>query len=446
MRNASNHGPSPSAIPDGTVSRRSPSVWWRVTCIGLVVTALAAPLPFGAVENWAWSALLVVALALVIAWAMANADDHVLRVYWTPLYPPAALFLALGAVQFFGHLTLDALATRESLLSFTAPLIYFFLAGQIIARRGEESLPRFGLVVLVYASLLSLFAIIQLFSGNGLIYWTIKPRWGGSVMGPFVNPNNYAGLMEMLVPIGAAYVLSRPKGYPGKILLGFAALLPLASLLLSGSRGGLVSLLAETAILIWVVFTVAPHSRRRSLAATLAIGVVAVDLLFLWLAPERLALRLESTADVVKSPEVSLGDRLRVSKDTLRIFRDHPWLGTGLGSFEEVFPQYQSFPSDLRWEHAHDDFAEALAETGLAGGALIVLALCLGFRAAFRDLKARLAGEAGWIQAGATIGCCGLLVHSFVDFNLHIPASALWFALSLAIATTSFGVHNPSSK
>jgi O-antigen ligase len=146
------------------------------------------------------------------------------------------------------------------------------------------------------------------------------------------------------------------------------------------------------------------------------------------------------------SPEISLGDRLTVSADSLRIFRDHPWLGTGLGSFEAVFPEYQSFPSDLRYDHAHDEYAEALTETGLVGGALIVLALGLFFRNAFRNLNERLENEAGWIQMGAVLGCCGLLVHSFVDFNLHIPANAMWFALSFGIATSFSERSRPGSQ
>jgi O-antigen ligase len=436
MPDRSNNAPASSAVTGGAAPPSRPSFWWKVTNLGLLVTALAAPLPFGAVQSWAWNALLIAALGLLITWAAATKGDRVLRVYWTPLYLLGALFLLAGIAQYFGHLTLDSYATREALLGFTTQLVFFFLAGQVVARAGKRTLARFGSVVLIYAFLLSLFAIVQLLAGNGLIYWTVKPRWGSLIVGPYVNHNHYAGLMELLVPISVAYVLSRPKDYPGKLLLGFGAMLPLASLLMSGSRGGLVSLLAETAILIWVVLCGAPRLRRRSLAVTIAAGVIAVDLLFLWVAPEWIVQRLESTTKVVSSQELVLGDRLNVSKDSLRAFHDHPWLGTGLGTFAEVFPQYQSFPSDLQYDHAHDDYAEVLAEMGVAGGALIVLALFFGFRAAFRDLKTRLAQESGWIQAGATIGCCGLLVHSFVDFNLHIPANAMWFALSLAIATS----------
>jgi O-antigen ligase len=445
MRDVPDPALPPPASHEGAIESAPQSVWSKAAWAGLVAAALLAPLPFGAVQKWAWTALLVVALALLVVWAIGSANNHVMRLYWCPLYVPAALFLVLGAIQFFGHRSLDPFATRESLLNLVANLIYFFLAGQIVARGSGKELPRFGLVVVVYAFLLALFAVIQFFSGDGLIYWSVQPRWGGSVFGPYVNHNHYAGLMEILIPIGAAYVLSRPPSHPGKALLGFAVLLPIASLLLSGSRGGLISLLVEGLILSVVLLRGSPLSRRRSAAVTVTLGMVAVGVLFFSLAPQSVTRRLGSVVNLFYSPELSLGDRLRVSVDSLRVFRDHPWLGTGLGSFEAVFPEYQSFSSDLRYDHAHDDYAEALAETGLAGATLIILAFWLFFRSAFRNLNERLEDEVGWIQVGAALGCCGLLVHSFVDFNLHIPANAMWFALSLGIATAFSERSRPGS-
>ena len=106
-----------------------------------------------------------------------------------------------------------------------------------------------GLAVTVYALALAVFAIVQFFSSPGLIYWTVKPRWGGWVFGPYVNHNHYAGLMEMLIPLAAVYVLSRPPRHPARLLLGFAVCVAVASVLLSGSRGGLIALGAEVLIL-----------------------------------------------------------------------------------------------------------------------------------------------------------------------------------------------------
>ena len=85
-------------------------------------------------------------------------------------------------------------------------------------------------------------------------------------------------------------------------------------------------------------------------------------------------------------------------------------------------------------DHAHNDYAEALVETGIAGGGLIAAAIVMFIFFAFRNLTQRLRDEFGWLQVGASLGVCALLLHSCVDFNLHIPANAVWLAASGGIA------------
>ena len=109
----------------------------------------------------------------------------------------------------------------------------------------------------MYTFLLALFAIFQFFSSHGLIYWmVISPGW---TFGPYVNHNHYAGLMEMLIPLTVASFCRRFAGNASAaVLLGFVALIPIASLLLSGSRGGFISLMVEVAagrrgdFLVWI--------------------------------------------------------------------------------------------------------------------------------------------------------------------------------------------------
>jgi len=109
-------------------------------------------------------------------------------------------------------------------------------------------------------------------------------------------------------------------------------------------------------------------------------------------------------------------------------------MGTGVGSFETAFPPYQSVPGDAVWDHAHNDYAEGLAETGIIGGAMIFGALFIFLGRAFRKLKAGARSVAGWMQLGAIIGSLGIVIHSLFDFNLHIPANAAWFAACCGIA------------
>lgn len=407
------------------------SAWSFAAKALLFTTLLAAPLAFGAVQAWAWASLGILTLVALIFWAIDSMQHRVLRIWWSWLYLPGALFLLLGGIQYFGRLTVDPLGTRESLLKLSIDLVLFFVATQLFMNQAEESLLRFGFIVTVYAFAMGLFAILQYGSSNGRIFWTVEPN--GWTFGSYVNHNHYAGLMELLIPVAAGHLLSRREHDPARMFLGFAVLVPIASLLLSGSRGGLVSLFAELLILGGVLLVRFRRQGRLGLATILALGTVGAGL-FLWLDGGQITAHLATVFQVPRSPEATVGDRIVMARDSLRILRDHPWVGIGLGSFEDAYPRYQSFSSDFVVNHAHNDYVEALVETGAVGGTFILLALAIFFRRAFANLHERLQLRVGWVQLGAALGCCGLLVHSLADFNFHIPANAAWFCASLAVA------------
>lgn len=447
-------------LPSGSASLDGLAAWcpsFGFVRASLVATLLAAPLAFGAVQEWAWGALAVLAFLLLLCWAIASVQHRSLTILWSPLYWPGALFFLLVTIQFAGGRTMDLIATREALLKLSTDLILFFLAGQVLGgpafgagqvkgsptwsgpARAQEmgacALSDSALrgTIVVYTFVLALFAILQFFSSQGMIYWTVKsPGW---TFGPYVNHNHYAGLMEMLIPLSVASALPVLRKQGASAIVGCLIMIPIASLLLSGSRGGVISLLLEALLASVLIFLYGPRRARRPMLLLGGAAILTAALLFFWMAPSRIADRLASVGDVAHPAEAEWGNRLAAAQGALGIFRDHPWLGVGLGSFETAFPRYQSFPSDLRWDHAHNDYAEALAETGVAGGGLMLCALGLFFWLAFRNLRQRLRGPAGWMQCGAAIGCCGLLLHSFADFNLHMPANAAWFVVCVAVAT-----------
>ena len=404
--------------------------------IALVATLFAAPWAFGAVDAWAWMSLGLAACLALLLWVAGAVRQKMLRLVWSPLYIPLAAFFLLALAQYFTGRTLDRTETRQALVLFAVDATFFFIAVQLFSETGSHTRRRFGLAVLLSAGILGLFAIVQFASGAQRIYWIFDTP--GTFFGPYSNPDHYAGLMEMLVPVAVCYVASQRQKYSVVILLllSSAAAVATTSLLLTGSRGGLLALFTEIAIAGVMFRRKAQGANRWSLAAALAGAVLAVVLLFSWIDPGWVAPRLGTIVDVPGQMWIDATEfRKRVALDSLHMLRDHPAFGVGLGNFEIAYPPYQTFPSDLSVDYAHDDYIQAAAETGLVGTVLIVSALALFFHLAFHSPH-RLESSHGWIQLGAALGCCGLLVHSFVDFNLHIPANAAWFAVLSGIATT----------
>jgi len=425
-----------SSIQERSIPELSGNRWVHSSRTLLLAVLMAAPLEFGAVEPWAWAAMTVCTFVAVLLWCIGSFKSRQLNVRGTALYVCLLLFLMLMLIQQIGKITFDPLSARESIVKFVTYSVVFFLGRELFRRDRKKIWYSFGLIVTIYVFLMALFATIQFFSSPGLLYWVRKPLWGGVVFGPYVNHNHYAGLMEILIPIALGYLVATDKETARPALV-FAVLFAVASVLLSGSRGGMISLILQLVVFEILLLRPNRHAMRSRTLITAGFGfIAAVLLLFLWLDPGEVTKRLEQTAS---SPQMGLADRKLYASDAIRMFKKHPLLGIGVGSFEAAYPAYQTFSSDLVVNHAHDDYVEALAEAGIIGSLLIVSAIVLFLRAVSSIHPT--GNSVDWIAVGAAVGCCGLLIHSFSDFNLHIPANAAWFAFTAGIATAS-GKHH----
>jgi len=79
---------------------------------------------------------------------------------------------------------------------------------------------------------------------------------------------------------------------------------------------------------------------------------------------------------------------------------------------------------------------QLLVETGLVGFAVLLWFLVLLFRNAFKKLDDWADNINGAVTLASLLGCTGILVHSFVDFNLQIPANAAWFYVLATLAAS----------
>jgi len=405
----------------------------------LVAVLLGSPLAFGAVVPWAWAGLGIAAALGLVLWAAGCLQRRVVKLVWSPLYIPSGLFFLLGVFQYVAGITLDASETRKALLLLFTDLAFFFLAVQLFGSGRTRALRVFGLLVLIFAGSLGLFAILESASGVHRIYGIVDTPFG-ALYGPYVNRDHFAGLMEMLLPVAILYIAGRHGGFSleASVWRVSAVALAIASFLLSGSRGGLAALAVEIVIAAALIARGRSRSgQSRRLAVAAAFALVVGVALFAYVDPGWVSKKLGSVAYPHKTWKDWASDRKRMAADGLHMWADHPLLGVGLGDFETAYPPYQSLTTDMWIDHAHNDYVEAAAETGLVGALLVLSALVLFLFLAFRDSGQPVLSQAAAVRVGAAIGCCGLLVHSLADFNLHIPANAAWFAVLAGIATTA---------
>jgi O-antigen ligase len=325
-------------------------------------------------------------------------------------------------------LTAYRLVSYAHLLEYAAYGMLAFVVSQSLRRSAQFE--AMATTVTVYGAILASFAVLQGIAPNGKIYWIWHAQQGGMIYGPYVNHNHYAGLIEMLMPF--PLVLATTQSQDGKrriVLTGIAALMA-GSIFLSGSRGGMLAFGVQVVVLGALLLRRKKSNWRQPLMLGVFLAVV-IAFLF-WLGGSELTRRLASIHTEARG-EITGGVRLTIDRDCLHMVLRKPLLGWGLGTFPVVYPQFRSFYTTFFVNQAHNDYLQLAVETGMAGFAIAIWFLVLVFRRAASKLKDWSDTSSGTLTVAALLGCIGILVHSFLDFNLQIPANAAMFYVLCAI-------------
>lgn len=436
-------GDDRSVVSDaGAVRERLPRSVTLALLTGVLALLMFGPLAFGAVEPWAIFTMEAGAALLLLGWTVAAALSPLgLKIRLSPLYKPMLLFLAVGVIQLvFGRSAYSYNTVMEARLVFTYGILAF-LAVQSLQRSNDYR--RFGWTMAGFGFAVALFAVAQDLAGNGKIYWVREQR-EGVIYGPYVNHSHFAGLMEMMVPFALVMAASRMVRGGKRTLLAFAAAFMAGTVLMSRSLGGLVAIACQVIAFILITRKERSSSRFDTRKMLGIVALVVLTLGFLaWLDQGRSLDRVMGLHDPKYS--ASAASRFAIAKDSLHMFTGRPILGWGLGTFSLVYPKYQSFYSIFLVNHAHDDYLEALTETGLVGFTAVVWFIVLLYRTSLRKITDWPNEPRAGIRLAALVACTGILVHSLSDFNLHIPGNAALFFVLSWVATAGSGTSHPNS-
>ncbi|MGO9404759.1 MAG: O-antigen ligase family protein [Terriglobales bacterium] len=407
----------------------------RLTSTALLMGActllLLGPLAFGAVEPWSIFALESCSVLLLAAWASRQWIHRELDLSGNVLYLPMAAFFALVLLQWVLGITAYRHVTYSHMLLYAAYGMLVFVVTQTLHRSSQFEL--MAKLFTGYGAVVALFAVLQGMAPNGKVYWIRSLAQGGFIYGPYVNHNHYAGLMEMLTPFPLVLAATHFTDGARKIVVAGIAALMSASIFLSGSRGGMVAFVVQMVVLS--VFLARKREGNWKQPLMLGAFLAMVVGFLLWMGNNEVTLRLISIHSEARE-EINGGVRLTIDRDCLRMLIRRPILGWGLGTFPTVYPEFRSFYTNMFVNQAHNDYLQLLVETGLAGFSIAVWFLVLVFRQAAGKLKNWTENASGALTMAALLGCVGILVHSFLDFNLQIPANAALFYVLCAIAAS----------
>lgn len=400
---------------------------------GICALISFAVVAHGGVEDWARAVLETGVALLFLIWALRFYFNEKEQPVVSPLLPPLALFLLVVLGQWFFHATASLYNTSIELLLLLASLIFLFLCVQVFHTLQDwRGFVWFGMG---FGFVVSVFAILQNLTSNGKLYWFREIHSGVMPFGPYVNRNHFAGFAELVFPLALVpLVLGRVRRERLAIVALFAVM-PIVALFLSASRGGIVSFCVQLALLTYLLL------RRRGLGKhvlSVAAVLLAALLMVTWLGVGQILGRFSS----FQSLEVTEGKRAAMRRGAWHIFLDHPLAGTGLGTFQIVYPPYETLYDAKIVNHAHNDYLETLAETGVLGGlccAWFLVALLLKSLSRFRENGFSFVGA---LQLSGIVACAGFLVHGLVDFNFHIPSNLWLFLLMAHLATAE--IQQPS--
>jgi O-antigen ligase len=434
-----------------------------ILCITIVLSTLA----YGTVHYWSLAIFELGSCVLVLLWAVDAWRSRTFRISRNLLQVPIVGLLLLGLIQLLpirsnadtggallsspvSSLSIDPYSTRLALVQIVALLIYFAAALAFI-----DSPKRLRLMVrtvTIFGFLLAFLGIIQYFTSPGKIYW-LKELPQSIPFGPFYNRHHFAAYMElaMSVPLGLLFsgAIERDK----RPLYIFAIVLMGIALIMTSSRGAMISVVAE------VMFLVAFMGFRRDKetedkgekssrvrTALTRVGLALALMLFLvggavLFGGESALSRMVGT---VNMDDPTTG-RAHFWGVTLDIIRSHPVIGSGLGSFGLAYTQFDSRNGAFRLEQAHNDYLQVMSDAGIIGAGLALFFIVALFRMGFARRETDDLFRRG-VATGALAGCFAVLVHSFFDFTLHTTANALLFLMLATLATINGRVEQASQS
>ncbi len=422
--------------------------FWNRTLVALwALCILGALVALGGVVAEYALPMYLCGAALALAWAMKLLWTREASWIWTPLHVPV-LGLLLYTVARYLTAPLRHEAHWELLQVGLYTLVYFVAAFTFYRSQYRTVI----LTVLIVAAVLeSVYGYWQYATGTDTVFWFIRPaQYHGRASGSYICPNHLAGWLEVVALVLLAQVVLnlRPvKSFEGSFiikLLEFTALGAVAAgLVASGSRGGWFALaVGAVAFWLWMWRTGLLPGRAADAALVLLVlaGVAALAI------PKvregcsaLLSVNLDYTFDydALRFRDTNLEGRSQMSRATWQMFLDHPWFGTGPGSWRWFHPQYRiESLATVSPHYAHNDLFQFAAEYGAVGVALLAALLGCFFRQALILTRRQHANDERAIALGSALAVCALLAHSLVDFNMHIPANVL-LIVTLAGLTAS---------
>jgi O-antigen ligase len=404
--------------------------------VAMVLCLFAAVIPLGGVTPELAVYAYAVGGLLAIAWAGKLLFAQSVSWKQSPVHVPVLCFFLYALVRYFTT-PLEHEARLEVLNIGFYVLIYFLCAANFHRSRDRWIL------------LIALMVLVVLEAGYGfwqswtkaatVLFWERPRAYYGRASGSYICPNHFAGLLEAVIALLIARLaLWNPvrgkvkvqRIVLQKIFIGYVALMAIVALMLSLSRSSWIALtLALFSFLLWGEWEWR-RLRRRLIAGALAVSAIAYAAFNIEVVRNYIVMSFNepSQSRSVSLADSTLGFRTIMWQDTVQMVKDRPLFGTGPGSWQWYHPEYQAKEMQGHAEYAHNDILHLASDYGVVGFVIVMVALACFFRHAAGFLPEGNSSDHRSFAVGSAVAVTALVLHSWLDFNFHIPANALLIA------------------
>jgi hypothetical protein len=270
--------------------------------------------------------------------------------------------------------------------------------------------------------------VVQFFKHSPTIWGTPRPAiYLSRGSGTFFNPNNFAGYLEMIVPLALAFTIASRFSPTIKVLLAYSVVAMLAGIVVSLSRGGILAT-AVTLTMFCVVLLAQRDYWLPALATLLSLVVVGIVL------NDQFGSLQGRFAAAFQNEKLDSDNRFYYWRGAEQLYARSPVWGIGPGHFDVEFSEVRARQVQGRPEYVHNDYLNTLCEWGAVGLAIVaatcgllvwaVLRAWRGVRRASNDFGAKRSDKTAFLL-GASAGLVAVMLHAIVDFNMQIPADAI---------------------
>ena len=451
----------------------------KLIFVSLCLVVFLLPLPFGGNEEWAIFGLELIVFSLGLVYFLSQLPSEQSRqpsnrltwpkpvlillilfmlfsvfqviplpLSWLKVISPSTVAwrktlveLNLAAESRYQTISLSPWSSAYEMVKFTAYGIFAFLLSQVLD--SKKKIKTFSAVLLAAGLFQALYGMSEHFGGTHRIFTWVNRYYAGSAFGTFVNRDHYSAFLEMIFPLSLGYFLVRANYFSLKSGLSWRQRLaafgqenlqksllfilpPLiigVGLVFSRCRSGIIIFLISFSLMMLILSLGRISGRRRTEKKLVRVVFSLVLLAAILIGINPVLERFTHEGFFDKS-------RLLYYRYTIDLIKDFPATGTGLGTYVKAINPYLGKNFGVIIGHAHNDYLEVLAESGLIGGGLLILAGLWLLFFLFQKWSSVRHPLGRGLGLGALMGILAIFLHSLTDFSLRMPANAvLWVSL-----------------